>query len=988
MNCTKKRSARRLRRTVAPAILGAIAACGTDGLPGEGTPTQAAAQETRVGRNSPPLPKSLRAAYIASAQEKASDRYHGAAVAPGLVHAENPAQRFGVALDPSGVSLASDDGAWTFRMEPAALGCEGRMTEVNAAEPEAEGNRTRYLRGGLQEWYVNGPLGLEQGFVVASAPPCDGDKIVAIAVETELGARLVDEDGDGRGDSIEFAGATGKPTLRYTDLFVRDAEGKALPAWLSMNAGRLDIHFDDAQAAYPVEIDPLVWTQQSKLLASDGAAGDVFGTTIAISGDTALVGAHADDELGADSGSAFVFVRSGEVWTEQAKLVPSDGAAGDHFGVSVALEGDTAVVGAYLHDGIAGDAGAAYVFVRNAGVWSQEAKLMPGDAGGGERFGISVALSGNTALAGAYWDGVLGNQDGSAYVFVRDMGVWTQQAKLSSSTGQSFDDFGIRVALDGDLALVAAHVDDDNGVDSGSVYAFSRNNGVWSEEAKIKPSDGAAADQFGAGLALSGNTALVGCYGDDELGSASGSAYVFVRNAGAWSQEAKIVPPDGATNDFFGYSVALLGDAALIGAYGSDDKALNGGSAYLYTRSGGVWSQTAKVYANDPVLGDSFGAAVALTATTLFVGANATDDKGVNAGAAYSFVLKAATGDSCMTAVECVTGFCVDGVCCESACGGGAADDCQVCSAAAGSPANGTCAPRAAGSTCRSSAGACDTPELCDGTATACPGDVKAVAGTMCRSSAGVCDPAESCDGMSNTCPPDAKLPSNATCRPSMDTCDAEEKCDGMSDACPPNVGSAAGTVCRAATGDCDMAETCDGMSLTCPPDVMVAGGTECRAAAGACDVAESCDGTTADCPPDARAATGTQCRGPAGDCDKAETCDGMDANCPADVKAAAGTECRAKAGECDVAESCDGKADACPSDDSAADGTECSAGQCSAGACRSTPTPPPPTGPGGGCTCSTPGEPGESRDRAWLALVGAGLLLSRRKRGHARRRG
>ncbi|MBN1976554.1 MAG: FG-GAP repeat protein, partial [Anaerolineae bacterium] len=218
------------------------------------------------------------------------------------------------------------------------------------------------------------------------------------------------------------------------------------------------------------------WTEQAKLTASDGAAEDHFGNSVALSGNTALVGAPYD-EVGANyaQGSAYVFTRSGAAWTQQVKLTASDGAASEQFGASVALAGDTALVGAY-GDGVGANdgQGSAYVFTRSGTAWAQQAKLTASDGAEWDQFGISVALSGDadTALVGAYYDGVGANDgQGSAYVFTRSGTTWTQQAHLTAADGATNDHFGDSAALSGDTALVGAFSDDVGAnVDQGSAY--------------------------------------------------------------------------------------------------------------------------------------------------------------------------------------------------------------------------------------------------------------------------------------------------------------------------------------------------------------------------------------------------------------------------------------------------------------------------------------------------------------------------------------
>ena len=334
-------------------------------------------------------------------------------------------------------------------------------------------------------------------------------------------------------------------------------------------------------AAYVFTLEGGVWTEQAKLTASDGAAYDIFGITVSISGDTALVGAYGDDDLGANSGSVYVFVRDAfGVWTEQAKLNASDGVAGDRLGYSLSISGDTALIGANYH----GDSGAAYVFVRDPwGAWTEQAKLGITGWASSAHFGISTSVSGDTALIGAFGDYIGTVRPGAAYVYTRAGGVWTEQAKLTATDWAVNDNFGVAVSLDGDTALIGAHHDKDDGPFTGSAYIFTRTGSVWNQQIKFTASDGATYDYFGASVSLSGDNALIGAWGDDDNGSMSGSAYLFSKNAGAWGPEEKFSPVDGAYFDSFGKSVSLSGDTALLGTSNNDDLGPDSGLAYVYS---------------------------------------------------------------------------------------------------------------------------------------------------------------------------------------------------------------------------------------------------------------------------------------------------------------------------------------------------------------------------------------------------------------------
>jgi len=359
---------------------------------------------------------------------------------------------------------------------------------------------------------------------------------------------------------------------------------------------------EDQGSAYVFVRSGTTWSQQAQLTAGDGAAFDYFGRSVALSGETAVVGAYGHDVgANANQGSAYVFARSGTTWSEQPKLTAADGAGGDSFGWSVAISGDTALVGAY-YDDVGGntDQGSAYVFARSGTTWAQQARLTASDGAAGDSFGWSVAIAGETAVVGVPYDtvGAIAGQ-GSAYVFARSGTTWAQQARLTASDGASGDWFGYSVALSGDTALVGAYADIDSNAHQGSAYAFTRSGTTWSQQAKLTATDGAAQDDFGNSVALSGETAVVGAYSDDVGANADqGSAYVFARSGTTWSQQAQLTAADGAAYDEFGNSVAISGDTAVVGAFSEDaDGKLDQGSAYVFT---GVLAKPGKPVARSP----------------------------------------------------------------------------------------------------------------------------------------------------------------------------------------------------------------------------------------------------------------------------------------------------------------------------------------------------------------------------------------------------
>ncbi|MAV76072.1 MAG: hypothetical protein CL691_05580, partial [Cellvibrionales bacterium] len=396
--------------------------------------------------------------------------------------------------------------------------------------------------------------------------------------------------------------------------------------------------FSDAdEATLGTDPDDPTTPLENKLTASDGNQNDYFGMSVSIDGDTVLIGADGDDDNGNKSGSAYVYTHSNGVWTQQQKLTASDGAENDYFGHSVSIDGDTALIGAWGDDY---RQGSAYLFVRSNGVWSEQQKLTASDGTFSDYFGDEVSLDSDTALIGAHMDDDDingGYNSGSAYVFVRSNGVWSEQQKLIANDATQNDKFGIDVSLNGDTAVIGAPLDDDNGDNSGSAYIFVRSNGIWTQQQKLTASDGAERETFGYGISLDGDTAFIGSYGDNTY--YSGSAYVFVRSNGVWSELQKLIASDIAEFQYFGNRISLNGDTALISAYGDDDNGISSGSAYVFVRSNGVWSEEQKLTAIDGFENDIFGRSVSIDGNTAVIGAYWGDGISTDSGSAYIFPL-------------------------------------------------------------------------------------------------------------------------------------------------------------------------------------------------------------------------------------------------------------------------------------------------------------------------------------------------------------
>ena len=499
-------------------------------------PPYASPTNHRVGPGE--VPSGLSAGdWQAIRKQMVRHRHRIQSTAADTYRAVNPGQQLQATFADGGLWVEPSEGSWRWGLRLERYG------SVRVPGPPgqvwAEGNRIYYRWDEfLTEWYENGERGLEQGFTLQERPPDLGDGqplALALAVQGGLAAQA-----NPGGQQVEFHDREGRRRLTYGELVVTDAKGCRVPARLEGKRDTVRIVIDDQEAVYPLTVDPLI--QQAYLKASNTGAGDQFGYSVAISGDTVVVGAYTEDSNatgvngnGGDNsaggaGAAYVFVRSGGSWTQQAYLKASNTDAGDFFGGSVAISGDTVVVGAIYEDsnatGVNGNgeddsaanAGAAYVFVRSGGSWTQQAYLKASNTGAVDWFGASVAISGDTVVVGATYEdsnatAVNGNEGdnsaanaGAAYVFVRSGVSWTQQAYLKASNTDAGDWFGHSVAISGDTVVVGASGEDSNatGVNgnegdnsaayAGAAYVFVRSGGSWTQQAYLKASNTGAGD--------------------------------------------------------------------------------------------------------------------------------------------------------------------------------------------------------------------------------------------------------------------------------------------------------------------------------------------------------------------------------------------------------------------------------------------------------------------------------------------------------------
>ncbi|MGH8427539.1 MAG: hypothetical protein ACRES7_06095 [Gammaproteobacteria bacterium] len=474
------------------------------------------------------------------------------------------------------------------------------LMPVHSVRPFIEGNQVSYTHGNLTAWWRVLPVGFEQGFTIAKRPSGSGELILALSAS---------------GQASQQKGTLAWGQLRYGDLVVTDTNGKVIPATLRSKGDRVLIAINDVHATYPLTVDPLVWLEQ-EVTASDGQAGDKMGFAVAVSGNTAIVGAPAINASPGRPGAAYVFTESNGVWTQTQKLTANDGTSGANFGDAVALHGNTAFIGAdsAFINGVL--EGAVYVFTESDGTWSQTQELLPSDGNNNTSFGTSVSFDDATALVGAT-NGEL--NPGTVYVFTNSNGTWTQIQELAASDGTPGvgDNFGGSVALDGTTALIGASY-------AYRAYVFTNSDGTWTQTAELTSSDGGT-DGFGFSVALEGTTAFVGAdVGKVGSNTNQGVVYVFTGSGDTWTQTQRITIADGGTYDKFGYSIALSGDTALIGSMASTPPGSFHfqGAVYVFSNSGGTWNLAQKITASDMTTKElDFGTSVALDGTIGLVGA-------------------------------------------------------------------------------------------------------------------------------------------------------------------------------------------------------------------------------------------------------------------------------------------------------------------------------------------------------------------------------
>ena len=380
-------------------------------------------------------------------------------------------------------------------------------------------------------------------------------------------------------------------------------------------------------SAYVFENTNGNWSEITNLTAADGGIGDQFGFSVSILGDVCLIGARGNSGY---RGAAYVFQKqSNGEWIQTNKLTANDGTSGDQFGFSVSLREDFCIVGANSNDNAKG---AAYIFQKQIdGTWIQSNKLVAGAGSNGDQFGFSVSAFGDNVAMSTIQNDSIGSNSGVSYIFQKTSGNWVERSKLFiRDQSEAYAYFGRSVAISGDNAIIGAFFENDQ---KGSAYLFERQTGGnWLQTDKLAASDSQSGDLFGYSVSISGDYAVISAHQNDDDGNNSGSAYIFQKQEGNWSERAKIIASDGVAHDNFGYSVFIDGDFCLVGAKGDNAST---GSAYLFNRSGENWNLAQKFSASDGKNGDQMGVSVSLSGEHAIMGSYFDDDRGNNSGSSY-----------------------------------------------------------------------------------------------------------------------------------------------------------------------------------------------------------------------------------------------------------------------------------------------------------------------------------------------------------------
>lgn len=630
-----------------------------------------------------PCPDSIAPSDWAQIQGLRQDHLHRFE-ADGARHvARMPRHGFDLSVEAGTATVRPLAGGWTWSLKLVSIdrGEASRTFAEGEATPDTNELHVRW-DDDVTEWYVNGTGGLEHGFTLARRPHAATRNSAPLRIRMEVGGTAETEvDADGLG--IDAADASGAKVLDYDGLVVLDADGERVDAHLEMRDGALEIVVDDAGAAYPLTVDPTI--QTAFLKANLGDPNDAFGSAIAISGDTIVVGAPGERSVVVGNpnnnsqffaGAAYVFQNGPGGWAQTGYLKANNAAAGQQqeFGTAVDVFGDRIVVGARREGSFSGvvngpltlgqpassaqgfQSGAAYVFRLEGGAWVAESILKPQAVPlGRAAFGWSVAIHEQRIVVGAPEDPAATFRGGAAYVFARTGNNWAQDALLTAPNVTTLDRFGESVDIHLDTVIVGAPSEsgdaqgvsttpafDDDLFSSGAAYTYTFDGTGWGFENYLKASNADESDGFGGEVDLTGDRCIVGAVGEDSNGSSaadnslsnSGAAYVFDRVGSLWVETAYLKASNPDVQDLFGGRVAIDGPRAIVGSIGEDslpgagnggplaNPASNAGAAYLFALQNGGWDEMMLVKADNAEALDGFGSDVDIDGTTAVVGAS------------------------------------------------------------------------------------------------------------------------------------------------------------------------------------------------------------------------------------------------------------------------------------------------------------------------------------------------------------------------------
>jgi hypothetical protein len=762
-------------------------------------------------------------------------------------------------------SIAIGDARFTLGL--SAIGRDGAMREATSYGAHRVGGETRITRAelpGITEWWRSDQRGLEHGVTIAERPEGDGALRLSLAVDGST-PRTLGPTSIALGDRAQYSG-----------LVVFDADGARVDATMAAIDREIRITVDDADAHYPLVIDPLVFAVEQTLPPS--SATTTAGTSVSITPDgTRVVIGEPGASPSSGQGTVYVRAATGTTWTLEGSLTVPTAAAGARVGASVSICADGSVTAVASGSN-------SYVFRRAGASWTLGETLAGLSAHGPQSIAISPDCN---YLYGA------------SSVFHWTGSAWTSVATVTAlglTTSGAWSGDGTRLAVGstqgGGAGISCGSM---NGVTPGMVNIYLAP--TFALEATVTP--GAYGSQFGIAVALdgSGTWLAAGSVGGSQC-TAPRATYFYSRTGTTWTRSATVTTPTT--------QLTITADGAIAYGTGGSGGGLGGSTMFSFARMGSVW-----------MLDSSFTApAAALGVSTTATGSRIALGSG---GATQILHVGLRNGDACTSTSDCQSSFCVDGFCCDTACGGGydaAGTNCSACANTYTGGNDGTCAALdanyASRVTCRASAGPCDVAEQCTTALPSCPSDALAPNTMTCRASAGQCDVAETCTGSSASCPADVLLAAGTQCRVLTGLCDSPF-CTGTDPACPQLTVQPSTHVCATSMGPCELDTHCDGLTTACPTRNYMAAGTVCHTSVGVCDSTTMCSGSSAMCPPNLL--HGVVCRGPAGACDVAESCTGADPNCPPDAVEGGGTVCRASTATCDPAESCDGTSTSCPPD-------------------------------------------------------------------------